>query len=138
MRLADYGLGHDERARRLQPIASRLSPASTTDDLPGTRRHPGANATCTLATFSAHTTTPGVLADVIERRATDGENYLDLLTDPFARELAGEDGYVTVLLEVRARNLLDETAWWTISAPAAIWRPTPAANPRRVPHPLIP
>ena len=43
----------------------------------------------------------------------DGDDCLDFLIAPFTRALTGEDGYVTVLLEIRARNLLDEAAWWT-------------------------
>ena len=54
-----------------------------------------------------------LLGELIERRATDGENYFDLLTDRFTRELLGDDGYATVLLEIRSRKVADEDAYWT-------------------------
>ena len=46
----------------------------------------------------------------MERRVADGEDYLNLLTNSFPRALTGEDGYLTLLLDIRARNALDEAA----------------------------
>ena len=119
LRLADHGLGHDERARHPQPVAGRLGPrfhdwqlARSTEE---SRRECHLHARNLLGAHDYAL----LLAEVIERRAADriaagdGDDCLDLLTDPFTRTLTGEGGYVTALLEVRARNLLDETAWWT-------------------------
>ena len=57
LRLTDYGLGHDERAREPQPVASRLGPASTTGNSPRAPTSRGANVTCTPATCWASTAT---------------------------------------------------------------------------------
>ena len=39
---------------------------------------------------------------------------MSLLTDGFTRELLGDDGYLTVLLEIRAQRVVDEDTHWTI------------------------
>jgi hypothetical protein len=50
LRLADYGLGHDDRAKEHQPVRARASvPASTTGRLPRRPKSRGANATSTPA-----------------------------------------------------------------------------------------
>ena len=51
------------------------------------------------------------IVDLIERRMTEGEDYLDLLTDRFKRDLLGDTGYVTALVEIRAREILYEGAY---------------------------
>ena len=52
------------------------------------------------------------------RRAVtgEGEDYVNRLTDSFTRELVGKNRYVTVLFQVRMRNVLDETTYWTMVA----------------------
>ena len=113
--LADYGLGHDERAQHPQPVASRLGPrfydwqlAQSADE---SRRECHLHARNLLGAHDY----ARLLAEVIERRAAsaNSDDSLDHLTDPFTRDLTGEDGYLTLLLEIRARNVLDEAAWWT-------------------------
>ena len=54
-----------------------------------------------------------LLVEQIERRAADGEDYFDLLTDRFTHELLGIDGYGTLLFEIRSRNVADEDSYWT-------------------------
>ena len=54
-----------------------------------------------------------LIAELIERRAADGDDYLDPLTDGFTRGLLGDDGYLTVLVEIRARSVDDEDTYWT-------------------------
>ena len=118
LRLADYGLGHDERARHPQPVAGRIGPRFHDWQLARSTEESWRECHLHARNLLGAHDYARLLADVIERRAADsaaaaGDDYLDLLTDPFTRALTGEDGYVTVLLEVRARNLLAETAWWT-------------------------
>ena len=61
--------------------------------------------------------TSAATLELIERRAADGEDYFVLLTDRFTRELLGDDGYATVLLEIRSRNVPDEDTYWkTVTA----------------------
>ena len=117
VRLADYGLGHDERARHPQPVAGRLGPRFHDWQLAqGTEESWRECHLHARNLLGAHDYAL-LLAEAIGRRAADtgtgGDDCLGLLTDPFTRELTGEDGYRTLLLEIRARNLLDEAAWWT-------------------------
>ena len=118
LRLADYGLGHDERARHPQPVAGRLGPRFHDWQLARSTEESWRECHLHARNLLGAHDYARLLAEVIERRAADsaaddGDDCLDLLTDPFTRALTGEDGYVMVLLEVRARNRLDETAWWT-------------------------
>ena len=57
LRLADYCLGHDDRARQPQPVASRLGPRFLDWQLTQTPKSPSANLTSTPATSSANTAT---------------------------------------------------------------------------------
>ena len=113
LRLADYGLGHDERADRPQPVASRLGPRFydwqlvQSADESWRERHLHARNLLGMHGYAL------LLVDLIERRAAAGEDCFDLLADRWTRDLLGGDRcYVTVLLEVRARNALDDDAYW--------------------------
>ena len=117
LRLADYGLGHDERAKKPQPVAGNLGPRfydwqlvqSADESWRGCNLHArnllGAHGYAML------------LVDLIERRVAKGEDYLRLLTDSLTHKLAGRDGYVTILLEIRARQVFTTT-------PTGPWSPT--------------
>ncbi len=114
LRLADYGLGHDERARQPQPVASRLGPrfydwqlAQSTDE---SWRECHLHARNLLGKHDYALR----IVDLIERRMADGEDYLAFLADRFTRDLTGDDGYLTALVEIRAREILYESAWWTM------------------------
>ena len=113
LRLADYGLGHDERARHPQPVASRLGPRFHDWQL---ARSAGESwRECHLHArnlLGAHDYAR-LLVELIERRAADGDGSFDLLTDGFTRALLGDDGCATVLLEIRSRNIVDEDAYWS-------------------------
>ena len=117
LRLADYGLGHDERARQPQPVASRLGPRFYDWQL--VQSADESSRECHLHArnlLGAHDYAL-LLGELIERRAADGEDYFGLLTDRFTRELLGDDGYATVLLEIRSRNVADEDTYWkTVTA----------------------
>ena len=116
LRLADYDLGHDDRAREPQPVASRLGPrfydwqlAQSADE---SWRECHLHARNLLGDHSYALR----VVDLIARRMADGEDYRGLLTDPFTRNLTGDDGYVTVLAEIRARDILYEGAYWSMVA----------------------
>ena len=114
LRLADYGLGHDERARHPQPVASRIGPRFHDWQL---ARSVGESwRECHLHArnlLGVHDYAP-LLVELIERRAAaDGDGSFDLLTDGFTRTLLGDDGCATVLLELRSRNIVDEDAYWS-------------------------
>jgi len=113
LRLADYGLGHDDRARHPQPVASRLGPRfydwQLVQSVDESSRECHLHARNLLGTHEyAH-----LLVEQIERRASDGEDYVSTLTDRFTRELLGNDGYRTVLFEIRSRNVADGDSYWT-------------------------
>ena len=116
LRLADYGLGHDDRARRPQVVARRLGPrfydwqlAQAADE---TVRECHLHARNLLGADGY----ARLIAGLIEGRAAAGEDGLGLLTDPQTRRLLGDDGLVTALVEIRARHLLDDDAYWTAAA----------------------
>ena len=116
LRLADYDLGHDERARHPQPVASRLGPRfydwQLVQSADESWRECHLHARNLLGTHGYGL----LLVELIERRAADGEDYFGLLTDRFTRELLGDDGYATVLLDIRSRMVADEDAYWTTVA----------------------
>ena len=117
LRLADYDLGHDERARHPQPVASRLGPRFYDWQLVQSADESWRE--CHLHTRNLLGTHGYglLLVELIERRAADGEDYFGLLADRFTRELLGDDGYATVLLDIRSRMVADEDAYWgTVAA----------------------
>ena len=114
LRLADYGLGHDDRAKHPQPVASRLGPrfydwqlAQSADE---SWRECHLHARNLLGTDGY----AQLLVEQFGRRAADGDDCLDLLTDEFTRALLGDSGYRTVLFEIRSRNVTDEGGYWTM------------------------
>ena len=113
LRLADYGLGHDERAQHAQPVASRLGPRFYDWQLVQSADESWRECRLHARNLLGRHEYSLLLAEQIERRAADGDDYLDLLTDGFTRELLGDDGYLTVLLEIRAQNAVDEEIYWT-------------------------
>ena len=114
LRLADYGLGHDERAREPQPVASRLGPRFYDWQLVQSADESWRECHLHARNMLGEHGYALRVVDLIAQRMTDGEDYRGLLTDPFTRDLAGNDGYVTVLTEIRARDLLYESAWWSL------------------------
>ena len=112
LRLADYGLGHDERARHPQPVASRLGPRfydwQLVQSAEESWRECHLHARNLLGVYGY----ASLLVDLIERRVADGDDYLDLLTDRFTRDLLGDNGYVTSLVEMRSRNVSDNDEYW--------------------------
>ena len=116
LRLADYGLGHDDRARRPQPVANRLGPRvydwQLVQSAGESSRACHLHARNLLGSHEyAH-----LLVEQIERRATDAEDYDGILADRFTRELLGDNGCGTFLFEIRSRNVTDEDSDWTLVA----------------------
>ena len=114
LRLADYDLGHDERARHPQPVASRLGPRFYDWQLAQSADESWRECHLHARNLLGEHGYALRVVDMIAQRMTDDEDYRGLLTDPFTRDLAGDDGYVTVLTEIRARDLLYESAWWSL------------------------
>ena len=114
LRLADYGLGHDERARHPQPVASRLGPRFYDWQIVQSAQESWCECHLHARNLLGAHEYALLLVDVIERRTADGEDYFDLLTDGFTRDLLGDDGHLTVLLEIRSRGVADEEDYWTM------------------------
>ena len=107
LRLSDYGRGHDERAKHPQPVASRLGPRFYDWQLVQSAGESWRECHLHARNLLGGREYAPLLAELIGRRTSDGDDYLDLLTDGFTLELLGDDGYVTVLLEVRSRSVVD-------------------------------
>ena len=114
LRLADYGLGHDERAKHPQPVARRLGPRFYDWQLVQSADESSRESHLHARNLVGEGDYALRIVDLIAQRIIDGEDYLDLLTDPFKRDLLGNDGYVTVLVETRACELLFDDAYWTM------------------------
>ena len=112
LRLADYGLGHDERARQPQPVASRLGPRFYDWQLVQSADESWRECHLHARNLLGEHDYALRIVDLIERRMAAGEDYLGLLTERFTRDLLGDGGYVTALVEIRAREILYEGSYW--------------------------
>ena len=112
LRLADYGLGHDERAGQPQPVASHLGPRFYDWQLVQSADESWRECHLHARNLLGEHDYALRIVDLIERRMADGEDYLGLLTDRFTRDLLGDGGYVTALVEIRAREILYEGSYW--------------------------
>ena len=114
LRLADYGLGHDERARHPQPVRSRLGPRFYDWQLAQTPEERWRETRLHARNLLGAKGYGALLAERIERRLADGKDYLDLLrlSDDYERRLAGDPGQVAMLAELYARKVPDPPGWW--------------------------
>ena len=113
LRLADYGLGHDERARHPQPVAIRHGPRFYDWQLVQSADESSRECHLHARNLLGGHEYANLVVERIERRAADGEDYVGILTDRFTRDLLGDDGYGTVLFEIRSRNVADEDSYWS-------------------------
>ena len=114
--LSDYGLGHDDRAKAPQSVASRLGPRFYDWQLVQSAEESWRECHLHARNLLGAHGYAMLLVDLIERRVAEGGDYLDLLTHSFPRKLSGKDGYVAVLVEVRARKVLSNDAFWSLVA----------------------
>ena len=114
LRLADYGLGHDDRAQHPQPVRSRLGPRFYDWQLAQTPEERWRETRLHARNLLGAKGYGALLAERIERRLADGKDYLDLLrlTDDWERRLAGDPGQVAMLAELYARKVPDPPGWW--------------------------
>ena len=112
LRLADYGLGRDERARQPQPVASRLGPRFYDWQLVQSADESWRECHLHARNLLGEHDYALRIVDLLERRMADEEDYLGLLTDRFTRDLLGDGSYVTALVEIRAREILYEGSYW--------------------------
>ncbi len=112
--LADYGLGHDERAQHPQPVASRLGPRFYDWQLVQSNDESWRECHLHARNLLGMNGYAQLIVEIFEHRIADGEEYLDLFADKFTVELLGNIGYVIVLLEIRSRNVMDEEKYWSM------------------------
>ena len=114
LRLADYGLGHDERAQHPQPVAARLGPRFYDWQLAQSPEERWRETRLHARNLLGAKGYGALLAERIERRLADGKPHLDLLrlTDDYERRLAGDPGQVAMLAELYARKVPDPPGWW--------------------------
>ena len=114
LRLADYGLGHDERAQHPQPVRSRLGPRFHDWQLAQSPEERWRETRLHARNLLGPKGYGALLAERIERRLAEGKPYLDLLrlTDDYERRLAGDPGQVAMLAELYARKVPDPPGWW--------------------------
>ena len=114
LRLADYGLGHDERAQHPQPVAGRLGPRFYDWQLAQSPEERWRETRLHARNLLGAKGYGALLAERIERRLAEGKPHLDLLrlTDDWERRLAGDPGQVAMLAELYARNIPDPPGWW--------------------------
>ena len=111
LRLADYGLGHDDRARVPQLVAARLGPRFYDWQLAQTPEEAVRECHLHARNLLGADGYARLLVRLIAGGA--GAGGIGRLTDPSIRPLLGGGGYVTALVEARALGLLEDDAYWT-------------------------
>ena len=112
LRLADYGLGHDNRANHPQPVASCLGPRFYDWQLVQSNDESWCECHLHARNLLGANGYVQLFVKIFERCIADSEDYLNLFADKFTAELLGNTGYVTVLLEIRLHNVMDEEKYW--------------------------
>ena len=85
--LADYDLGHDERAEHPQPVASRLAPRFYDWQLVQSADESWRECHLHARNLLGQHDYALRIVDLIEQRIADGEDYRGLLKDRFTRDL---------------------------------------------------
>ncbi len=93
LRLADHGLGHDDRARRHQPVASRLGPRFYDWQLACASDESRRELLLLARNLLGSTEYARLIARTIERHGITEEDYRDLRSGKFALEIirTGDD-----------------------------------------------
>ena len=87
LRLADYGLGHDERARHPQPVAARLGPRFFDWQLAQSGDESWGECHLHARNLLGHAEYAQLLDRLIEHRLLTGDRHHDLLFGQFTRDL---------------------------------------------------
>ena len=110
--LADYDLGHDERAQHPQPVASRLGPRFYDWQLTQSPEESWKECHLHARNLLGSDAYASLLVDLMADTSGTDEGRFTALTDQFKRDLLGDEGYIEVLIDLRARNLLYDHAYW--------------------------
>ena len=112
--LADYELGHDERAKRLQPVARRLGSRFYDYQLVQSAAESWKECHLHARNLLGTHHYAMLLVELIELRFARGEHWIDLLTGQFTHGLLRESGLVTALLDLRPKAILDDADYTEI------------------------
>ena len=123
LRLADYGLGHDERARQHQPVASRLGPRFYDWQLVGTGEEREQEIHLHARNLLGAEGYGELLAGRIAKDASVNEEEGDLdvligavagrLEDDYTRRRLGDEGVAALVAELCPRAVPQRTQWPT-------------------------
>lgn len=113
LQLSNYGLGHDERAKNDQPVASRLGPRFYDWQIAQDAEEFWRECHLHSRNLLGRDGYSRFLADLAKRRINDDRDGLGLLADEFGRELICVDCHVTVLAKIYERQLIDPENYWT-------------------------
>ena len=108
LRIADYGLGHDDRARDSQPVASRLGARFYDWQLVQSPDESWRECHLHARNLLGEQGYVSLLHELMARRISARENYRELLTHRFIRGLLGRDGYRQLLDILNARSNIDD------------------------------
>ena len=110
--LADYGLGHDDRAQVPHVVAGRLGPRFYDWQLVQTPEEAVRECHLHARNLLGVDGYVHLLVRLIVGSAGAGTDGIGLLTDPSIRPLLGGEGCVVALVEARAQGILDDDAYW--------------------------
>ena len=114
LRLADYGLGDDERAERWCPVAKRIGPRFLDWQLSQTADESWHECHLHVRNLRGSHEYAMRLVRLIDYRLGRGERCLDILTDKFVHRLLGDAGAMTALRGIRAGTAADSAVYTTI------------------------
>lgn len=112
LRLSDYGLGHDERAKKYQPVASRLGPRFYDWQLTQDADEFWQECHLHSRNLLGRDGYSSFLAEVAERRINDDRDGFGMLVDELARALICVDSHATVLARIYERQLIAQEDYW--------------------------
>ena len=95
VRLSDHGLGHDDRARVHQPVASRLGPRFYDWQLVQSAEEARRECHLHARNLLGRAEYVELLGRLIEHRELHGQEHHDLLFDGFTRDLVGDTSSIS-------------------------------------------
>ena len=118
LRLADYGLGHDDRAKEHQPVASRFGPRFYDWQLAQSPEEREQETHLHARNLLGAERYGELLATTIADDASDEDDFIPLLTglstnldDDYRRRLLGEPGVAALIAQFCVRNGRRRKSW---------------------------
>ena len=108
LRLEDYGIGRDQRARESQIVAHRLGPRFYDWQVKQSGQQFWADAHLHARNILGRRGYARLVAEMSVEHWARGENPLDSLVSGHVPNLIGDREYLIVLLDICSRNLVDK------------------------------